>query len=69
MVCGMTTTERRTRVTPMEVIGALLAGLGALLLLSTVIGSADAGRGDRGIIGAVLLVGGLILNQLAARRQ
>jgi hypothetical protein len=49
----------------MAIIGGLLAGLGVLLLASVVIGNADQGRGARGLIGAVLLLGGLALNQLA----
>jgi hypothetical protein len=53
----------------MAITGALLAGLGVLLLVSVVMGNADTGRGVRGIIGAVFLVGGLLLNQLTAPRR
>lgn len=63
------TTVQRPKQSPMAITGALLAGLGVLLLVSVVMGNADTGRGVRGIIGAVFLVGGLLLNQLTAPRR
>jgi formate/nitrite transporter FocA (FNT family) len=63
----MSINKQKTRPTPTAIAGGLLAGFGALLLASVVIGNADDGRGFRGLVGAVLLVGGLIIGQLATR--
>lgn len=71
MVCGMTTSRQpRTRPTPAALAGALLAVIGVVMAVGTLLAMAqDTGNGFVLVAGSVLLVGGLLLNYLAPRRQ